>query len=271
MPTLRGLRRRGYPPKAIRECCRAIGTTRNNSVEAIEELGSFVRRELNATAQRHMAVLRQLALAITNWPTGAAGAPLVEFFELLNNPENPADGVRTVAFCGELWIEHDDCAEVPPAHIRPAVDRQGRAAPRRLCRHGDRRDQGRRRRGRAGQRHLRSGQRGGDAPDGRTVKSTMHRVSAAHALDVEACLDKRLFTAANPGERTGEPLDDPNPASLELLTGCKVEGALSNAKPGSVVQFERLGYSCRDAAEPLVFHRTVGLRDEFAAAQRRAG
>lgn len=127
MPTLRGLRRRDYPPKAIRECCRAIGTTRNNSVEAIEELESFVRRKLNATAQRHMAVLRQLALAITNWPTGAAGAPLVEFFELLNNPENPADGVRTVAFCGELWIEHDDCAEVPPpTFVRLSIGKEVR-------------------------------------------------------------------------------------------------------------------------------------------------
>ena len=101
------------------------------------------------------------------------------------------------------------------------------------------------------------------------MKSTMHRVSAAHALDVEACLDKRLFTAANPGERTGEPLDDPNPASLELLTGCKVEGALSNAKPGSVVQFERLGYFAHDPREPMLFHRTVGLRDEWASIQKR--
>ena len=110
--------------------------------------------------------------------------------------------------------------------------------------------------------------RGGDAPDGRRVKSTMHWVSAGHALDATVALYERLFTAAAPGERTGEALDDLNPASREVLTGCKVEGALGATPAGQVVQFERLGYFCADA-EPLHFHRTVGLRDDWAAAQRR--
>ncbi len=114
MPTLRGLRRRGYPAAAIRAFCTDIGTTRTNTRQAIEALETFVRRELNATAQRRMAVLRPLRLVINNWPTDADGAPVVEHFEVANNPENPADGIREVAFSGELFIESDDFAEVPP-------------------------------------------------------------------------------------------------------------------------------------------------------------
>ena len=271
MPTLSGMRRRGYPPAAIRDFCTAIGTTRNNSVKAIEEFESFVRRELNRTAQRRMAVLRPLKLVITNWPTDAAGAPLVEHFEVANNPENPANGVRSVAFSGELYIEEDDFAEVPPpkffrlspgrevrlrgAYFVTATDVVKDASGAIVavnCAYDP-------------------ATRGGDSPDGRKVKSTMHWVSAPHAVDATVALYERLFTAAAPGERTGEALDDLNPASRTLLTGCKLEAALAEVKPGEVVQFERLGYFAADADAPLVFHRTVGLRDEFAAAQKRQG
>lgn len=271
MPTLSGMRRRGYPPAAIRDFCTAIGTTRNNSVKAIEEFESFVRRELNRTAQRRMAVLRPLKLVITNWPTDAAGAPLVEHFEVANNPENPANGVRSVAFSGELYIEEDDFAEVPPpkffrlspgrevrlrgAYFVTATDVVKDASGAIVavnCTYDP-------------------ATRGGDSPDGRKVKSTMHWVSAPHAVDATVALYERLFTAAAPGERTGEALDDLNPASRTLLTGCKLEAELAEVEPGEVVQFERLGYFAADADAPLVFHRTVGLRDEFAAAQKRQG
>ena len=271
MPTLRGMRRRGYPAAAIREFCTAIGTTRTNSVKAIEEFESFVRRELNRTALRRMAVLRPLKLVITNWPTDAAGVPLVERFELANNPENPADGVRSVAFSGELWIETDDFAEVPPPkffRLSPGREVRLRGAYFVTANHVVKDATGA-----IVQVNCTydPATRGGDAPDGRKVKSTMHWVSAHHAVDATVALYDRLFTAAAPGERTGEALDDLNPASREVLTECKVEAALVDIEPGQVVQFERLGYFAADTEERLHFHRTVGLRDEFAAAQRRRG
>ena len=114
MPTLQGLRRRGYPAAAIRDFCRDIGTTKTNSRQSIEALEAYIRRELNRTAQRRMAVLNPLRLVITNWPTDEHGAARVEHFDIVNNPENEADGTRSVAFSGELWIEADDFAEVPP-------------------------------------------------------------------------------------------------------------------------------------------------------------
>jgi glutaminyl-tRNA synthetase len=269
MPTLRGMRRRGYPAAAIREFCTAIGTTRTNSVKAIEEFESFVRRELNRTALRRMAVLRPLKLVVTNWPSDAAGAPVVEHFELANNPENPDDGVRSVAFSGELWIESDDFAEVPPPkffRLSPGREVRLRGAYFVTATDVVTDEAG----------HVVQvnctydpATRGGDAPDGRKVKSTMHWVSAPHAVDATVALYERLFSAPAPGERTGEALDDLNPASREVLTGCKLEAALADAEPGQVVQFERLGYFAADLDQPLHFHRTVGLRDEFAAAQRR--
>ena len=227
MPTLRGMRRRGYPAAAIRDFCTAIGTTRNNSVKAIEEFESFVRRDLNRTALRRMAVLHPLKLVITNWPTDAAGAPVVEHFDLANNPENPDDGVRTVAFSGELFIEADDFAEVPPpkffrlspgrevrlrgAYFVTATDVVKDASGAVVAVHCT----------------YDPATRGGDAPDGRKVKSTMHWVSAPHALDADVALYERLFTAAAPGERTGEALDDLHPESRRILTGCKLEAALA--------------------------------------------
>lgn len=269
LPTLRGLRRRGYPAAAIREFCDFIGVARTNSRHAIELLESFIRRHLNATAQRRMVVLRPIRLRITNWPTDAAGDPVVEWVELSNNPEDPADGVRTVAFSGDLWIEADDFrAEPPPKYFRLSpgkevrlrggylvtatdfdTDAEGNVTEVRATYDPD--------------------TRGGNAPDGRKVKATIHWVSAAHAVDVTAALYERLFTAEVPGEATGDPFDELNPASRAVLDGCKAEAALARCAPGEVVQFERLGYFAHDPHTPMRFHRTVGLRDEWANLQKR--
>ena len=269
MPTLRGLRRRGYPSTAIRAFCREVGTTRTNSRQSIEALESYVRRDLNATAQRRMAVLHPLKLRITNWPVGDDGVPVVEHFELANNPERAEDGTRSVAFSGELWIEREDFQEVPPPkYFRLSPGREVRLRGAYFVtatevvkdRYGtvievlatyD------------------PASKGGNSPDGRRVKSTMHWVSAPHAAEATVALYNRLFLAEAPGEATGEALDDLNPASREVLTGCRVEAALRDTLPGEVVQFERLGYFAADLDEPMRFHRTVGLRDEWAAIQKR--
>ncbi|MDN6761815.1 glutamine--tRNA ligase, partial [Acidipropionibacterium jensenii] len=269
MPTLRGMRRRGYPAAAIRDFCTAIGTTRNNSVRAIEEFESFVRKELNRTALRRMAVLRPLALILDGWPTDAEGNPVVEYFEIVNNPENPDDGVRKVPFTGTLWIEQDDFRENPPrkyfrlspgrevrlrgAYLVTATDVVKDEAGDVVAVHASYDPQS----------------RGGHAPDGRKVKSTMHWVSAAHAVEAEVRLYDRLFTAEVPGEATGEALDDLNPASRETLTGCKLEPAAAQTDPGEMIQFERLGYFAADTEQPMLFHRTVGLRDEWAHIQKQ--
>ena len=270
MPTLRGLRRRGYPARAIRAFCTEVGTTRTNSRQSIEALEAYVRRELNATAQRRMAVIRPLRVVIDNWPADAAGAPVTEYFEVANNPENAADGTRQVAFSGELFIEQDDFAEVPPpkffrltigrevrlrgAYLVTATSIEKDAAGEVVCVHAT----------------YDPATRGGDAPDGRKVKSTMHWVATDHAVDITVALYERLFTTHVPGEATGEPLDDLNPNSRELVAG-KAEAALGEAAPGVVVQFERLGYFAHDPEQPGLFHRTVRLRDEWAAIQKRQG
>jgi glutaminyl-tRNA synthetase len=270
MPTLRGLRRRGYPAAAIRAFCTEVGTTRTNSRQSIEALESYVRRELNASAQRRMAVLHPLRLVIDNWPSDAAGEPVVEYFQVANNPERTEDGTRQVAFSGELWIEADDFAEVPPPKFfRLTVGREVRlrgaylVTATGLDKDAD---------GNVLAVHATydPATRGGDAPDGRKVKSTMHWVSAAHATEITVGLYERLFTAEAPGEATGEALDDLNPNSRELVIG-KAEAAIAETAPGQVVQFERLGYFAADLDTAGLFHRTVGLRDEWASIQRRQG
>ena len=270
MPTLRGLRRRGYPAAAIRSFCRDIGTTRTNARQSIEALEAYVRRELNATSQRRMAVLRPLRLVIDNWPTDAAGEPVVEYFEVANNPENAEDGTRQVAFSGELWIESEDFAEVPPPkffRLSPGREVRLRGAYL-VTATGVETDAD----GTVTTVHATydPATRGGDAPDGRKVKSTMHWVAARHAQPITVALYQRLFTAEVPGDTTGEALDDLNPASRELLTA-QGEAALADTAPGQVLQFERLGYFAHDPHTPGLFHRTVGLRDEWAAIQRRQG
>ena len=269
LPTLRGLRRRGYPSSAIREFCAFIGVARTNSRHQIELLESFVRTELNRTAQRRMAVLRPLRLTITNWPTTADGDPVVEHFDIVNNPENAEDGTRSVAFTGDLWIERDDFHPDPPPkffRLSPGREVRLRGAYLVTCTGFETDDDG----------HVAHvlaeydpESRGGSAPDGRKVKSTMHWVSARHSVAATAAIYERLFTAESPGEATGDPFDDLNAESRELLTDCRVEAALADTRPGEVVQFERLGYFAHDPREPMLFHRTVGLRDEWANIQKR--
>ncbi len=269
LPTLRGLRRRGYPSAAIREFCAFIGVARTNSRHQIELLESFVRTELNRTAQRRMAVLRPLRLTIANWPTTAEGDPVTEHFDIVNNPENAEDGTRSVAFTGDLWIERDDFHPDPPPkffRLSPGREVRLRGAYLVTCTGFETDDDG-------NVTHVVAEydpeSRGGSAPDGRKVKSTMHWVSAPHSVAATAALYERLFTAESPGEATGDPFDDLNAESRELLTDCRVEAALADTRPGEVVQFERLGYFAHDPREPMLFHRTVGLRDEWANIQKR--
>jgi glutaminyl-tRNA synthetase len=264
MPTLRGLRRRGYPAAAIREFCNYIGVSRTNSRHQIELLESFVRQHLNRTAQRRMAVLDPIRLVITDWPEGQ-----VDEVDLVNNPEDPADGTRTVAFTGEVWIERDDFrADPPPKYFRLTPGREVRLRGAYLvtC---------------TGFEVGPDGEptvvyathdpesRGGNAPDGRKVKSTMHWVSVDRALEGTAALYERLFSTEVPGEATGDPMDDLDRSSKTVRSSCRLEPALADITPGTVVQFERLGYFALDPREPMLFHRTVGLRDEWARIQQR--
>ncbi|MCP3935518.1 MAG: glutamine--tRNA ligase/YqeY domain fusion protein [Actinomycetia bacterium] len=269
MPTLSALRRRGYPPEAIREFCSHIGVARTNSRHAIELLESFVRTRLNAIAQRRMAVLRPVKLVITNWPTDENGDPVVEYREAVNNPEDEADGTRRVPFSGTLYIEQDDFRlEPPPKYYRLAPGREVRlrAGYFVTCTGAVTDDDGNVVEVRC---TYDPETAGGNAPDGRKVKATIHWVSATHAVDGEVALYDRLFSSEVPGSQTGDPRDELNPDSLELLTDCKFEPILADTEPGQVVQFERLGYFAHDPREPMLFHRTVGLRDEWANIQKR--
>ena len=265
LPTLRALRRRGYPASAIRDFCEFIGVAKTNSRHQIELLEWFIRNELNRTALRRMAVLKPVKLVVTNWPAGH-----VEMVELVNNPENSADGSRTVAFTGEVWIEDDDFkAEPPPKYFRltPGSEVRLRGAFYVKCTGFTTDDDG----------NVIEVQctydpetRGGSAPDGRKVKATIHWVSTGHAVDIQAAQYERLFTAETPGEATGEPMDDLNRDSKRVLTG-KAEAAMGDVSPGQVVQFERLGYYAHDPLTHSLFHRTVGLKDEWANVQKRKG
>ena len=264
LPTLRALRRRGYPATAIRAFCDFIGVAKTNSRHQIELLEWFVRNELNRTALRRMVVLRPVRLVITNWPAGA-----VESVEVVNNPEDPSAGTRELPFTGELFIESDDfMVEAPPKYYRltPGAEVRLRGAYFVRCTgfstdaDGNVTDV---------QCTYDPDTRGGQAPDGRRVKATIHWVSTAHAVDVTANLYDRLFTTEVPGDRTGDPFDDLDRNSKTVLDG-KAETALDATPLGSVVQFERLGYFAHDPATHGTFHRTVGLKDEWANVQKRA-
>lgn len=268
MPTLRGMRKRGYPPEAIRAFVEEIGVAKTNSTVEIELLESFVRRHHNTHALRRMAVLDPVKVVITNWPTDVDGNPEVRHVEAVNNPEDEAAGTRQVPFTGELWIERDDfMAEPPPKYYRLTPGREVR---------------------------LRAGffitatdavtdvdgtvteihatydpeTEGGQAPDGRKVKATIHWVSAAHAVDATVHLYERLFADSHPGSDGSDPMDALHPASRDTRQA-KLEPALADAEPDTVVQFERLGYFAVDPDAPMTFHRTVGLRDEWANIQKR--
>ncbi len=261
MPTLRGMRRRGVPAEALRVFADHISVAKTNSVVDIELLEHFVRVHHNTHALRRMAVLDPLKLTITNWPEG-----LVLDMEVVNNPENPTDGTRTVPFTGELWIEQDDFElEPPPKYFRLTPGREVRLRNAFFVTATDA--------------VVEDGRvvevlatydpetRGGDPPDGRKVKSTMHWVSRPHSIDATVHRYERLFRSKHPGANGADPLDDLDPAS-RLTTSAKVEPALAEVQPGQVVQFERLGYFAADLDDPTVFHRAVGLRDEWAKIQK---
>jgi glutaminyl-tRNA synthetase len=267
MPTLAGLRRRGVPPAAIREFARRIGVAKADNLVDVALLEHCVRELLNRTAERRMAVLRPLQVVLENYPEGQT-----EQFEAVNNPEDPAAGSRAVPFAGELYIERDDFMEQPPSkffRLAPGREVRLRYAYLITCREVVKDGSGE-------VVLLRCtydpATRGGDAPDGRKVRGTLHWVSAAHALPAEVRLYDHLFTRPEPGA-DGDFLADLNPRSLEVLTDCRVEPSLAAAAPSEAVQFERQGYFCRDPESTptrLVFNRTVALRDTWARMQTRS-
>ena len=274
MPTLSGLRRRGYTPVAIRDFCDRIGVAKANSVVEMALLEHCLRQDLNRNAPRVMAVLRPLKVVITNYPEGSDED--TEWVEAVNNPEDEAAGKRSLPFSRELWIERTDFMEDPPKkffRLAPGREVRLRWGYFIRCEEVVKDDDGE-------IVELRCTYdpetRGGYAPDGRKVRGTIHWVSAAHALEAEVRLYDQLFTKPDPDEV--EPGEDftanLNPDSLEVLTGCRVEPSLADAKVGDAVQFERVGYFCADpdsTAEKLVFNRTVSLRDTWAKIQKARG
>ena len=270
MPTISGIRRRGYSPEAIREFCRRIGVNKFNSTVDIALLEHCLREDLNKTSPRVMAVLRPLKVVIDNYPEGQ-----VEELDAINNPEDPSAGTRKVAFSRELYIEQEDFMEEPPKkfyRLAPGREVRLRYAYFVTCtevvkdKDGD-----------ILELHCTYDPttRGGDAPDGRKVKSTLHWVSVRHAIEAEVRLYDYLFTKENPDEVTeGEDFkSNLNPNSLEVLSSCMVEPSLVGAVPFSRFQFERLGYFCVDpdsSEGKLIFNRTVGLRDTWAKIQQKA-
>ena len=271
MPTLSGIRRRGFTPEAIRAFCASIGATRTNGVTDIEMLEHFQRDDLNRRARRAMAVLRPLKLVIDNYPEGQE-----EFVEVANNPEDPSAGTRQVPFSREVYIEQEDFREVPPPkyfRLSPGKEVRLRSAyfitAQRVVK-----DAG----GGIIEVHCTydAASRGGNSPDGRKVKSTMHWVSAAHAIEAEIRLYDKLFSKPDPYEveEGQDVLSNLNPHSLEVLTGAKLEPSLAEAKLGDHFQFERVGYFCLDpdsTAGNLVFNRTLPLKDTWAKIEKKAG
>jgi len=270
MPTLRGMRRRGYTPEAIRNFMARIGVAKAESIVDYALLEHCVREHLNKIAPRVMAVLRPLRLVIENYPEDK-----VEMLEAINNPEDPSMGTRKVPFSKVLYIEQDDFMEEPPKKfyrlapgrevrlrygyfvkcVDVVKDSEGKVVEIRCTYDPE--------------------TRGGDAPDARKVKATLHWVSGAHAIPAEVRLYEHLFTKPNPLDvEEGKTFKDYiNPRSREILTDCKVEPSLANAKPGERYQFERLGYFCVDSVETrpgrLVFNRTVTLKDTWAKIKQR--
>jgi glutaminyl-tRNA synthetase len=266
MPTISGLRRRGFPAEGIRNFATAVGVAKADSTHEVGLLEHHVREVLNRTSPRRFGVLDPLKVVITNFPAGA-----VETMEVVNNPEDPSAGARPVAFTRELWIERDDFMEEPaPKFFRLAPGREVRLRNAYFvtCDEVVRDVEGR-------VTELRCtydpATRGGDSPDGRRPKATLHWVSAAHALPAEVRLYDYLFTRPDPGADGRDLLDDLNPDSETVVHGY-VEPALADAKVGETVQFERLGYFCADIdARPgaLVFNRALTLKDTWAKVQAR--
>jgi glutaminyl-tRNA synthetase len=268
MPTIVGMRRRGYTPEAIRAFCDRIGVAKRENIVDVALLEHAVREDLNKRAPRVMGVLNPLRVVIDNYP-----AEQSEAFEVVINPEDPSAGTRQVPFSRELYIERDDFMEDPPKkffRLAPGREVRLRGAYFVTCTEVVKESSG-------AIAELRCtydpATRGGDALDGRKVKATLHWVSAAHALDAEVRLYDRLFTTEIPGS-SGNYLSELNPASLEVVQGCKLEPSVAGAAPGTRYQFERLGYFCVDPdSRPgaLVFNRTVTLKDTWARIAQRAG
>jgi glutaminyl-tRNA synthetase len=270
MPTISGLRRRGYTPEAIRAFCNHIGVAKANSIIDIALLEHFIRKDLNQTAPRVMGVLRPLRVVIDNYPEDQ-----VEEIEAVNNPEDPTMGTRKVPFSRVLYIEQDDFREVPPPKYRRLVP--GREVRLRygyfITCVGVVKDE---KTGEVVELHCTYDPetKGGNAPDGRKVKATLHWVSAAHAIEVETRLYDRLFIKENPDEveEGSDFKSNINQNSLEILDGCFVEQSLKDAVPGITYQFERQGYFILDPIASdqgkKVFNRTISLRDTWAKIQK---
>jgi glutaminyl-tRNA synthetase len=267
MPTLAGLRRRGYPAEGIRDFAHEVGVAKDNSVHEFAMLEHSIRNVLNRTSVRRFAVLDPVKVVIENYPDGQ-----VEQMEVVNNPEDPSAGTRLVAFSRELWIERDDFMEEPaPKFFRLSPGREVRlrnayfVTCQSVVKDAD---------GRVTE--LRCtydpATRGGDSPDGRRPKATLHWVSAAHAIPAEVRLYDQLFSRPDPGSEGRDLLDDLNPASETVVTGALLEPSLADVPVGDTVQFERLGYFCVDPDSRQgapVFNRTMTLKDTWAKVQAR--
>lgn len=260
MPTIAGLKRRGVPPAAVREFVKRIGVAKANSIVDVGMLEFCIREELNRTSLRRMGVLRPLKVVIENYPEGQS-----EELEAINHPDDPSAGTRKIAFGRELYIEQDDFMENPPKkffRLSPGTEVRLRYAYFIKCREAIKND--------AGEIvELRCtydpATKGGNAPDGRKVKATMHWLSAAQSQPAEIRIYNQLF--ANPSPNAADFTADLNPQSLEILKDARIEPAIAESNSDAVMQFERQGYFVRDADSTpghLVLNRTIGLRDTFA-------
>jgi glutaminyl-tRNA synthetase len=265
MPTISGVRRRGFPAEGIRNFATAVGVAKADNTVEYGQLEYWVRDVLNRKSSRRFAVLRPLKVVIENYPEGK-----FETFEVPNSPEDPAAGTRAVEFGRELWIEREDFMEEPPAkffRLAPGREVRLRSAYFVTCTGVVKNAAGE-------VTELRCtydpATRGGDSPDGRKPKATLHWLSAAHAVPAEVRLYEHLFTRPDPGSDGRDLLDDLNPNSEEVLAGALVEPSLAGVPVGETVQFERLGYFCKDrdsSPDRLVFNRTCTLKDTWAKVQ----
>jgi len=269
MPTLSGMRRRGYTPEAIRDFCNRIGVAKNNSIVDIALLEHSVRQDLNQRAPRVMGILDPLKVVLINYPEDH-----IEEMDAVNNPEDPSMGTRKVPFSRVLYIERDDFREQPPNkyyRLAPGREVRLRYAYFITCVDVIKDEKSKE----ILELHCTYDPetRGGDAPDGRKVKSTLHWVSAPHAINADVHLYDRLFITPNPNytEEGKDFISNLNPNSLKILNDCKVETSLKNAKPGDIYQFERQGYFCVDIDSDdtkIKFNRTVALRDTWAKIEK---